>query len=278
MLLLALLPLALPTGHTTWASPGGLHHFPAALCSAYTNTRPRPRPRAISVRPHQRTSSTRPLSTPAAASGLVRALRRGSQRCKARCESDGRALRERESRCVLVLPASSPWPPASAFSRPLQLLGLPRGRDNELTRALRTQGSPAQRVEGRVERCRSWRSTSSGSSRSLYVPPAYSSRATGSSEHSCASVSCALTSFTLRAGQSSPRWHPPPFASRKLALFACRPPLDGAGRCSSCLSREDSGPGCRKMSVSSALLVPAAERVEPSWTGPTEAAPALSCP
>ena len=34
--------------------------------------------------------------------------------------------------------------------------------------------------------------------------------------HSCAPVSRALTSFTVRAGQSSPRWHPLPFASRKL--------------------------------------------------------------
>jgi len=122
----------------------------------------------------------RPLSTPTATRRLADAFRRGPRRYKTRSKQGGRALLQRESRCVLVLPASSPWPPSSAFSRPLQLLGLPRGRDNELTRAPRTQGSPAQRVEGRVERCRSWRSTSSGSSRSLYVSPALSARATSS--------------------------------------------------------------------------------------------------
>jgi len=36
--------------------------------------------------------------------------------------------------------------------------------------------------------------------------------------HSGASVSCALTSSIVRAGQSRPRWHPLPFASRELAL------------------------------------------------------------
>lgn len=71
-------------------------------------------------------------------------------------------------------------------------------------------------MDGPVERRRCWRSTSSGSSRSLYVPLALSGHATGSSEHSCASVSCTLTSFALRAGQSSPRWHSLPFSSRKL--------------------------------------------------------------
>jgi len=40
----------------------------------------------------------------------------------------------------------------------------------------------------------------------------------GSRMHSCASMSSALTPFTVCAGQSSPRWHPLPFAPRKLAL------------------------------------------------------------
>ena len=123
---------------------------------------------------------------------------------------------QRESRCVLVLPASSSWPPSSALPRTHQLLETLWGRDDELNRAPRAQNGPAGRADGRVERCRIWRSTSSGSSRSLYVPIALSGHATGSSEHSCASVSCALTSFALRAGQSSPRWHPLPFSSRKL--------------------------------------------------------------
>jgi len=129
---------------------------------------------------------------------------------------DWRALQQRESRCVLVLPAPSSPPPSSALPRTLQLLKTLRRRDDELTRAPRAQGGHAGRMDGPVERRRWWRSTSSGSSRSLCVPPAHSSRATGSSEHSCASVSCALTVFALRAGQSSPRWHPLPFSSRKL--------------------------------------------------------------
>jgi len=115
-------------------------------------------------------------------------------------------------------PRSSSWPPSSALPRTLQLLETLRRRDDELTRAPRAQGGHAGRVDGPVERRRWWRSTSSGSSRSLYVPIALSGHATGSSEHSCASVSCVLTSFALRAGQSRPRWHPLPFAPRKLAL------------------------------------------------------------
>ena len=200
MLLLAPRPLALTTGHSTWASAGDLHHSPAHLCSAYVATRPRPRPRATSTRPHQRTSSTRPLSTPAAARGLVDAFRRGSRKCKARMEHGERALQRWDSRCVLVLPASSPWPPSSALSRALQLLATLRGRDDELTWTPRAQNGPAERADGRVRPSRTWRSTSSGSCRSLCVPPAHSTRATGSSMHSCTSVSCALTSFIVRAG------------------------------------------------------------------------------
>jgi len=113
-------------------------------------------------------------------------------------------------------PRSSSWPPSSALPRRLQLLETLRGRDGELTRVPRAQNGPADWVNGRVERRRCWRSTSSGSSRSLYVPLALSGHATGSSEHYCASVSCTLTSFAVRAGQSSPRWHPLPFSSRKL--------------------------------------------------------------
>jgi len=58
MLLLAPRPLALPTGHSTWAMVRDLHHSPASLCIACATSRPRPRPRATSARPHQRASST----------------------------------------------------------------------------------------------------------------------------------------------------------------------------------------------------------------------------
>ena len=137
---------------------------------------------------------------------------------QARREQGKRALQRRGSRCVLVLPASSPSLPSPPSPRARQLAEWLRRRDDELTRAPRAQDGPAQRVERRVERCRSWGSTSSGSSRPLYVPFALSARATSSSMPSCAPVSRALTSFTVCAGQSSPRWHPLPFASRKLAL------------------------------------------------------------
>jgi len=58
MLLLAPHPLALPTGHSTWASVRDLHHSPASLCTACTTSRPRPLRRTASARPHQRASST----------------------------------------------------------------------------------------------------------------------------------------------------------------------------------------------------------------------------
>jgi len=201
-----------------------------------------------------------------------------SRRCKARWEQGGRALRDWESRCVLVLPASSPSLPSAPSPRARQIAERLRRRDDELTRAPRAQGSHAGRVDGPVERRRCWRLTSSGSSRSLYVPLALSGHATGSSEHSCASVSCALTSSIVRAGQSRPRWHPLLFLVSKARLLARQLHHDRAGRCVLCLSRKQSGPGCRKMSVSSSLLVPAAARAEPSRTGPYEAAPALTCP
>ena len=275
-------PRSAPARPLDWALDLGLGLRPAPLASISVH-RLRHHSPSPAAQSHLDASSSanlvdRPLSTPAATRGPVDALCRGPRRYQTRSRQGGRALLQRESRCVLVLPASSSWPPSSASSRPRQLLEPLRGRDDELTRAPRAQGGSAGRVERRVERRRCWRSTSSGSSRSLYVPPAHSSRATNSGMDLCTRTSCALTSFTLRAGQSSPRWHPSSVRVSKARLFACRPPLDGAGRCSLCLSRKDSGPGCRKMSVSSSLLVPAAERVEPSWTGPTEAAPALSCP
>ena len=71
-----------------------------------------------------------------------------------------------------------------------------------------------------------WRGVSSGAGaggrpRAVHLGPCASLLLSlfvsqGSSMHSCASGSCVLTSFTLRAGQSSPRWHPLPFSSRKL--------------------------------------------------------------
>ena len=134
----------------------------------------------------QRAASTDLSRLAATTRRLVDAPRRGSRRCKARWEQAGRAVRERDSRCVLVLPASSCWPPSSAFPRPRRLLETPLRRDDELTRAPRAQGGPAERVDGRLGRCRSWRSTSSGSSRPLYVPLALSARATSSIVHSCA--------------------------------------------------------------------------------------------
>ena len=100
----------------------------------------------------------------------------------------------------------SPYPAPESLCR----------RDYELTRAPCAQSGHAERVDGRVGRCRSWRATSSASSRSLSVSPALSTRATGSSMRPRAHMNRALTSFSLRAGQSSPRWHPLPFSSRKL--------------------------------------------------------------
>ena len=141
-------------------------------------------------------------------------------------------------------PRSSSWPPSSAVPRTLQLLETLRGRDDQLTRAPRAQGGLARRVDGPVERRRCWRSTSSGSSRSLYVPLALSGPATGSSEHSCASVSCGLTSFTVRAVE--PSMAPSSVLVSKARLFARRSLHDGAARCSSCLSRKDPGPGCQR--------------------------------
>jgi len=203
-----------------WALDLGLGSRPAPLVSISVH-RLRHQPRSPPAQNHLGASSSahlvdRPLSTPTAARRLADAFRRGPRRYKTRSKQGGRALLQRDSRCVLVLPTSFPWPPSLAFSRPRQLLETLRGRDDELTRAPRAQGGHARRVDGPDERRWCWRSTSSGSSRSLYVPPAHSSRATGSSMHSCTSVSRALTSFTVCAGQSSPRWHPLPFASRKL--------------------------------------------------------------
>ena len=138
------------------------------------------------ARPHQRTSSTDLSRLVATTRRLVDAPRRGSRRCKARWEQAGRAVRERDSRCVLVLPASSCWPPSPPSPRSRQLFVTPLRRDGELTWTPRAQNGPAAGADGRLGRCRSWRSTSSGSSRPLYVPLALSARATSSIVHSCA--------------------------------------------------------------------------------------------
>ena len=220
----------------------------------------------------------RPLSTPATTSRPAHALHRGPRRCKAGSVQLGRASQRRDSRCVLVLPTSSPWPPSSPFSRPLQVLETPWRRDNELTRPSRRCNGFAGGIGERLVRCRSWRTTSSGSCRSLYVPLARSTRATGSSMGSCTSVGRALTSLTVRAGQSRPRWHPLLFSSRKLALSL-------AGRLSTALvdahrvSRESSRTQAVQKGPSLlSPLFPAAAHLGPSGTGPTEAAPALTCP
>jgi len=197
---------------------------------------------------------------------------------QARREQGKRALQRRGSRCVLVLPASSPSLPSPPSPRARQLAEWLRRRDDELTRAPRAQDGPAQRVERRVERCRSWGSTSSGSSRPLYVPLALSARV-ARLEHALLRSCAPCADLLHRARRSvAPSMAPSSVLVSKARALARRPPLDGAGRCSSCLSRKLSGPGCRKMSVSSSLLVPAAARVEPSRTGPYEAVPALTCP
>jgi len=53
----------------------------------------------------------RPLSTPAATRGPVDAFRRGPRRYMTRSKQGGRALLQRASRCVLVLPAPPLDPP-----------------------------------------------------------------------------------------------------------------------------------------------------------------------
>jgi len=53
----------------------------------------------------------RPLSTPGATRRLADAFRRGPRRYKTRSKQGGRALLQRESRCVLVLPAPPLGPP-----------------------------------------------------------------------------------------------------------------------------------------------------------------------
>ena len=197
-------PRASSTRPPDWALDLGLAWRPAPLASTSVlrlrHQPPSPTPQSDLDASSSANLVDRPLSTPTATRVLVHAPRRDSRRRKARWEPDGRALRGRESRCVLVLPASSSWPSSSALPRTLQLAERLRRRDDELTRAPRAQNGHAERVDGRVERCRTWRSTSSGPSRPLYVPLALSARATSSSMHSCASVSCALTSFIVRAG------------------------------------------------------------------------------
>jgi len=278
MLLLAPRPLALPTGHSTWASARDLHDSPAALCSACATSRPRPRRRTTSARPHQRTSST-DLSryrwrlvdrwTPFVED------QEGSRRARGRAGGlccSGRAGAS----------SSSPPPPLGTLPWPSLARASSSERFEDATMSLleppRAQNGHAHRVDGRVERCRSRRSTSSGSSRSLYVPLARSIRVKSSSMGSCTPVSRALTSLTVRAGQSRPRWHPLLFSSRKLALSL-------AGRLSTALV--DAHRVYRESSRTQAVqkgpsllspLVPAATHLEPSGMGPTEAAPAVTCP
>ena len=167
--------------------------------------RPRHRPPSPTAQSDLGASSSaslvdRPFSTPAATRRLVDALHRVSRRCSTPSVYCEWGLLRSESRCVLLLPAPPPWRSSLCPSRLRQLLKPLCRRDDELTRAPCAQNGLERWMYGRVERCRNWRSTSSASSPTLYVPPALSSRATCSSMHSCASVSCALTSFTLRAG------------------------------------------------------------------------------
>jgi len=85
----------------------------------------------------------------------------------------------------------------------------PLSHEDELTRAPRAQNGHAQWVDGRVERCRSWRSTLSGSSQSSCVPPAVSTRAPSSRTRTCASMSSALSFFPVRAGSLALGGTPP---------------------------------------------------------------------
>jgi len=197
-LLLAPRPLALTTGHSTWTSDRDLHHSTAPLCSACATSRPRPTPRATWARPHQRTSSTdlsrhrwrlvdRWMPIVDDQEGTRRARGRSGGLC-----CSGRAGAS----------SSSPPPPLGLPPRPSLARASSSRRFEDATMSLlpRAQNGPADWVNGRVERCASWRSTSSGSPRSLCVSPALSTRAISSSMCTCAPVSRALTCFSLRAG------------------------------------------------------------------------------
>ena len=172
-------PRSAPARPPDWALGLGPGSRPAPLASISVH-RLRHQPPSPPAQNHLGASSSvllvdRPLSTPTATRRLADALRRGPRRYKTRSKQGRWALLQRESRCVLFLPApplGPPRRPSLARSSSSTL----RGRDDELTRAPRAQGGHARRVDGRVERCRSWRSTSSGSSRSLYVSPALSTR------------------------------------------------------------------------------------------------------
>jgi len=110
-------PRASPTRPPDWALDLGLGSRPVPLASTSV-LRLRYRPPSPTAQGHLDASSSanlvdRPLSTPTATRRLADAFRRGPRRHKTRLKQGGRALLLRESRCVLVLPASSSWPPSS---------------------------------------------------------------------------------------------------------------------------------------------------------------------
>jgi len=122
MLLLAPLPLALPTGHSTWASARDLQHSPAPLCSACATSRPRPRRRTTSTRPHQRTSIDRPLSTRGGGSWTGGRLSMRLEKVQGALGAGwsgstgaGEQMRPRPPRLLLLAPLVGPPSPALAL-------------------------------------------------------------------------------------------------------------------------------------------------------------------
>ena len=218
MLLLAPRPLALTTGHSTWASTRDLHHSPAPLCFACTASRPRPQPRATSARLHQRASST----------DLSRHRRRLEDWWTPFIEvQEGAAHR----RCTASRAYCSGRAGASSSS-PRPHLGaplcVPLAHASSSSRCVDATMSLLEPLARRTIVQNGWTGKSSGAGaggrpRALHLGPCTSRllslpHTPGSSMRSCTPVSRALTSFSLRAGQSGPRWHPLPFAPRKLAL------------------------------------------------------------
>jgi len=108
-------PRSAPARPLDWALDLGLDSRPAPLASISVH-RLRHQPPSLTAQSDLGASSSarlvdRPLSTPAATRRLADALRRGPRRYKTRSKQDGRALLQRGSRCVLVLPAPPLGPP-----------------------------------------------------------------------------------------------------------------------------------------------------------------------